>query len=43
MMESYLVEGAQDVTGKVFGQSVTDTCLGWPDTKKFILRLAEKL
>ncbi|MCG2714519.1 MAG: 3-deoxy-7-phosphoheptulonate synthase [Candidatus Omnitrophica bacterium] len=43
MVESYLVEGSQNVGGKVFGQSITDPCLGWPDTKELILRLAEKV
>lgn len=41
MVESYLVEGTQSVNGKVFGQSITDPCLGWDDTKKLILKLAE--
>ena len=42
MVESYLVEGAQEVKGKVFGQSITDPCLGWADTKELILKLADK-
>lgn len=42
MVESYLKEGAQDVTGKAFGQSITDPCLGWQETKKLILNLAEQ-
>lgn len=42
MVESYLEEGAQPVGGKVFGKSITDACLGWPDTKKLILTLADK-
>ncbi|MFH1190800.1 MAG: 3-deoxy-7-phosphoheptulonate synthase [Candidatus Omnitrophota bacterium] len=42
MVESYLKEGAQDVGGKVFGQSITDPCLGWLDTKKLILNLADQ-
>lgn len=41
MVESYLVEGAQKVGGRVFGKSITDACLGWPETRKLILRLAE--
>jgi len=41
MVESYLKEGSQKVGGKVFGQSITDPCLGWPDTKKLILKLAD--
>lgn len=43
MVESYLVEGAQDITGKVFGQSITDSCLGWPDTRRLIMRLAQNI
>jgi 3-deoxy-7-phosphoheptulonate synthase len=41
MIESYLVEGSQEVTGKVFGKSITDPCLGWDDSRKLILKLAE--
>jgi len=41
MVESYLIEGSQKVGGKVFGQSITDPCLGWADTKKLILKLAD--
>jgi 3-deoxy-7-phosphoheptulonate synthase len=43
MVESYLVEGRQEPGGKVFGQSITDPCLGWTDTKRLILKLADKL
>ena len=42
MVESYLEEGAQAVGGRVFGQSITDPCLGWADTKELILKLADK-
>jgi len=42
MVESYIKEGSQAVKGKVFGQSITDPCLGWEDTKKLILKLADK-
>jgi 3-deoxy-7-phosphoheptulonate synthase len=41
MIESYLAEGAQDITGKVFGKSITDPCLGWEDSRKLVLKLAE--
>jgi len=44
MLESFLVEGRQDVApGKalVYGQSVTDACLGWPGTEPLIAELAE--
>ncbi|MBP5353851.1 MAG: 3-deoxy-7-phosphoheptulonate synthase [Lachnospiraceae bacterium] len=43
MIESYLVDGRQDVGGTVFGQSITDPCLGWEKTEQLILQLAEKL
>ena len=41
MIESFLVEGNQkhDI---VFGQSITDPCLGWEDTERLILDIAEK-
>lgn len=43
MIESYLVEGAQDVTGTVYGQSITDPCIGWVATEKLILDIADYL
>lgn len=41
MIESFLEEGCQkhDV---VFGKSITDPCLGWRDTERLILDIAEK-
>ena len=41
MIESYLVEGRQEVGGGVFGQSITDPCIGWEDTEKLIYFIAE--
>jgi len=41
MIESYLEEGSQDINAKVFGKSITDPCLGWEDSRRLILRLAE--
>ncbi len=44
MVESNLVAGRQDLeSGKplVFGQSVTDPCLGWDDSKRLLDTLAE--
>ncbi len=43
MVESQLVEGRQDLKpGKlVYGQSITDACLGWADTVTAMRRLAE--
>ena len=44
MIESHLIAGRQDVVpGKplVYGQSITDACLGWEDTEKLIATLAK--
>lgn len=43
MIESYLVDGAQRPGGDVYGQSITDPCLGWDKTEELVLRLAEKM
>jgi len=43
MIESHLVAGRQDVVpGKllVYGQSITDACLGWEDTTQLLASLA---
>ena len=41
MVESYLEDGAQKVGGGVYGQSITDPCLGWEKSRELIFRLAE--
>jgi 3-deoxy-7-phosphoheptulonate synthase len=41
MIESYLVEGSQDICGTVYGQSITDPCLGWEDSEELVLRIAD--
>lgn len=46
MIESHLVEGRQDVAPDgelVYGQSITDACLGWEDTAGLLKRLAESV
>ncbi|KZL92600.1 phospho-2-dehydro-3-deoxyheptonate aldolase, Phe-sensitive [Clostridium magnum DSM 2767] len=43
MIESYLVEGRQDVEDGVYGKSITDPCLGWEDTENLIYYIAENL
>jgi len=43
MLESHLVEGRQDVVDGVpltYGQSITDACMGWDDTKAVLASLA---
>ncbi len=40
MIESFLEEGNQ-TSGEVFGQSVTDPCIGWKDTEKLLWEIAE--
>jgi 3-deoxy-7-phosphoheptulonate synthase len=43
MIESNLVAGAQKlVDGKplVYGQSITDACIGWPETVEMLRELA---
>lgn len=42
MIESFLVEGAQK-HDEVFGQSITDPCLGWEDTERLLCDLAEQV
>ena len=41
MIESYLVEGSQKISEKVYGKSITDPCLGWEDSEKLVRDLAE--
>jgi 3-deoxy-7-phosphoheptulonate synthase len=44
MVESHLVEGRQDLEPGwrlVFGQSITDACLGWSDSTALLAGLAE--
>jgi len=43
MIESYLEDGAQDIHGHTFGQSITDPCLGWKKTEQLIFDIAQKL
>lgn len=43
MVESYLVDGSQPVGGGVFGQSITDACLGWDASERLVRDMAERL
>ncbi len=43
MIESYLVEGCQPISeNQTFGQSITDPCLGWEDTRHLLYTIAER-
>lgn len=41
MIESYIEDGNQKVEEGIYGKSITDPCLGWAKTEKFILEIAE--
>ena len=43
MVESYLVDGRQEVGGSCYGQSITDACLGWEKSERLVLELAKQL
>lgn len=41
MTESYLVEGSHKIGEHIYGQSITDPCLGWEDTENLLYYIAE--
>jgi len=44
MIESHLLEGRQDIeagSSLIYGQSITDACIGWDDSKMLLVELAE--
>lgn len=41
LVESYLLDGCQAPGGSVFGQSITDPCLGWEKTERLIYEIAD--
>jgi 3-deoxy-7-phosphoheptulonate synthase len=43
MIESYLKEGCQQVGEHEFGQSITDSCLGWEDSRELVLSIADQV
>ena len=42
MIESFLEEGNQE-HDDIFGRSITDPCLGWEDTERLLLNIAEQV
>lgn len=43
LIESYIEDGAQSPSGNVYGQSVTDSCIGWDKTERLIYDLANMI
>ena len=43
MIESYIENGCQKVSEHVYGKPITDPCLGWNETEKLILDIANLL
>ena len=44
MIESYLVDGNQKISAnEVYGQSITDPCIGWDKTERLIYDIADAL
>ena len=41
MVESYIEPGAQKIGEHIYGKSITDPCLGWDDTEKLLMTIAE--
>ena len=41
MIESYIEEGSQKIGEHIYGKSITDPCIGWNDTEKLLLEVAE--
>ena len=41
MLESYLLDGRQEIGGGEFGKSITDACLGWDKTERLLRELAD--
>ena len=43
MVESYLEDGSQKIGENIYGKSITDPCIGWEKTERFIVELADIL
>ena len=41
MIESYLENGCQKIGDGVYGKSITDPCIGWPETERLVQEIAE--
>ena len=43
VIESFIEPGSQQAGGDVYGQSITDPCLGWTETEELLKRIAESV
>ena len=43
MIESYLEGGSQKIGEGIYGKSITDPCIGWQDTERLVLDIAEQI
>lgn len=43
MIESYIEDGSQKIGQHIYGQSITDPCLGWENTEKLVFKIADTL
>ena len=41
MIESYLEGGSQKIGEHIYGKSITDPCIGWAETEKLVLDIAD--
>lgn len=41
MIESYIEPGCQKVGEGIYGKSITDPCLGWEDSERLLMEIAE--
>ena len=41
MIESYIENGAQKIGEHIYGKSITDPCLGWPESENLIYNVAD--
>lgn len=43
MVESYLEPGSQKIGEHIYGKSITDPCLGWPESEQLVYEIADGL
>jgi 3-deoxy-7-phosphoheptulonate synthase len=43
MIESYLEAGSQKIDEHIYGKSITDPCLGWPESRELVLSIADQV